>query len=224
MEGSKTARALAVALAETYALMAKSHGYHWNVTGPYFKELHDLFQVQYEELFIAVDEIAEHLRTFGVAAPGSLGELAALSAMSPASAEFDDQAMLQDLAASNELARAACKSVLRAAEAAGDDATMDLMTDRIRAHGKAVWMLRASMATASAKAGASAAAAVPPRPEPERPKKKKEKPPKPAKPPKADSGKARAPAPPQPAKAAPKAGKPAPLPSGRPKPAAKASG
>lgn len=223
MQGSKTARALAVALAETYALMAKSHGYHWNVTGPYFKELHDLFQLQYEELFIAVDEIAEHLRACGAAAPGSLAELAALSTMGPASAEFDDQMMLKDLAASNEVAKAACKAALRAAESDGDDASVDLMVDRIRAHGKAVWMLRASMSTASAKAAAATPAAAL-EPAPNRTKKKKEKVAKPPKWAKPEPTKPKAKLVAKPAKTPGNVAKPAPAPTGRPKPAAKATG
>lgn len=210
MEGSKTSRALAVALAETYALMVKTQGYHWNVVGPYFKELHDLFQVQYEELFLAVDEIAEQLRACGATAPNGLAQLAALSTMKEGSAAYDDQTMLEDLAASNEVVQRACRDALRAAEAVGDDATMDLMTTRVRAHAKAVWMLRSSMQVRAAKAAAA------PAPPAEAPKAKKKKP-------KEKAAKA--------AKAQPAAVAAAPAvtpglkaASGRPKPSVKASG
>lgn len=148
---------LSRALAESYALMLKSHNYHWNVTGPYFKELHDLFQLQYEELFLAVDEIAEHIRTCGALAPGSLREFAALSQLSEPNATNSDMEMLEDLARSNDTVAATFRAVLRAAEKVGDDGSVDLAVQRVRAHGKAAWMLRASMSRGAAKAEARSA-------------------------------------------------------------------
>ncbi|MGE0002670.1 MAG: Dps family protein, partial [Fimbriimonadaceae bacterium] len=97
-------------LAESYALMIKSHNYHWNVTGPYFKELHDLFQLQYEELFLAIDEIAEHIRSCGVLAPGSLREFASLSQLTEAKATYTDMQMLDDLVKSNDALVATCRA------------------------------------------------------------------------------------------------------------------
>ncbi|MGE3128140.1 MAG: Dps family protein [Fimbriimonadaceae bacterium] len=141
-------------LAESYALMIKSHNYHWNVTGPYFKELHDLFQLQYEELFLAIDEIAEHIRSCGVLAPGSLREFASLSQLTEAKATYTDMQMLDDLAKSNDALVATCRAALRAAEKAADDGSVDLATQRIRAHSKAAWMLRASMTRGKAVAEA----------------------------------------------------------------------
>ncbi|HRE91493.1 MAG TPA: ferritin-like domain-containing protein, partial [Myxococcota bacterium] len=52
-------------LADTYTLYLMTHNFHWNVTGPMFQTLHLLFQTQYNELWLAVDDVAERIRTLG---------------------------------------------------------------------------------------------------------------------------------------------------------------
>lgn len=130
-------------IADTYALMAQTHLAHWNVEGPAFFQLHEAFQKQYEELFEAVDEIAEHLRALGVLAPGGLATLAKLSPVEEMAAEpapaKDYVAHLVDC---HEKLVSRCLELRDAAGEAGDLETEDLAIGHIRAHEKTLWMLK----------------------------------------------------------------------------------
>ena len=140
-----TTNALARLLADTYVLYVKTHGYHWNVTGPRFAQLHAMFETQYLEEFEAVDEIAERMRALGVMAPGSQRQFLALATLTEQGEGVPDATeMVRQLAADHESVIATAQSVLRAAEAAEDAATVDLATRRLAVHQKALWMLRAS--------------------------------------------------------------------------------
>src|SRR5690606_26702743 len=123
--------ALRKALAETFALYVKTHGYHWNVEGPHFKSLHELFEEQYTEMWNALDDIAERLRALGVYAPSSAQALLAGSDIAdekqvPAAAE-----MLDRLVDGQAKVIAALKAGVAAAEDEGDVATADLLTQRL---------------------------------------------------------------------------------------------
>lgn len=136
------AEKLNLVLADSYALMSLTHLAHWNVEGPGFFALHTAFQTQYEELFTAVDEIAERVRAIGHYAIGGLGTLAAAARIpeftSPLSQEEYVTALID---ASDKLIRDA--TVAReAANAVGDPETEDLMIGRITLHQKTAWMLR----------------------------------------------------------------------------------
>lgn len=146
---SRTAIAdrLKLVLASSFSLMLKTQNFHWNVTGPNFTSLHELFGKQYEEIFAANDEIAERIRALNEFSPGSLAAFAELSAVKDAPAQPPAFArMIAELLNDNEtLSRLAAE--LRAfADDAGDTATGDLMNGRIDAHDKAAWMLRAHLA------------------------------------------------------------------------------
>ena len=132
-------------LADTYSLLIKTHNYHWNVEGDNFRGLHLLFEEQYNELFLAVDTLAERIRALGEKAPGSPSEFKKLSAITEGNSEFDNHQMLKDLYESNQTALATIKKALAAAEKAGDASTADLLTQRITTHDKAAWMLRSSI-------------------------------------------------------------------------------
>ena len=139
-------KALEQALADTYALALKTQNYHWNVEGPTFYGLHNLFEEQYTELAAAVDEIAERIRALGYAAPASF---AAYSAMATIGQGDNDvvpsaTAMVKTLQKDHEAANATVRKAFDAADAAGDEATADLMVERRAAHEKTAWMLRAS--------------------------------------------------------------------------------
>lgn len=134
---------LTTMVADTYALLGQTHLAHWNVEGPHFFELHTAFQAQYEELFTAVDDIAERLRALGEYAPGGLKQLAEQSQIrempvGPAPAK-DFVAHLID---AQETVASHAKECRDAAEAAGDLETQDLMIGRIQAHEKTLWMLK----------------------------------------------------------------------------------
>lgn len=138
------AGALARLLADTLTLYLKTHAYHWNVTGPHFPALHALFEAQYIELREAVDEVAERIRALGPLAPGSYGELARLTSLGEDEGAPDALQMVRRLGADHETLIATTHAVLRAAEAAGDAATIDLATRRLAVHEKTRWMLRAT--------------------------------------------------------------------------------
>ena len=136
---------LARLLADTYALYLKTHGYHWNVTGPHFRSLHLMFEEQYTELAGAVDEIAERIRMLGPLAPGSYQEMAVLASVSDEEGAPAAMDMVRRLTAANEVVIRTARAVVGAAERAEDPATLDLATRRIAVHEKTLWMLRATV-------------------------------------------------------------------------------
>ncbi len=139
----KIAGALEQVLADTYALYGKTHTYHWNIEGPRFSQLHLLFETQYNELWTALDAIAERIRSLGHFAPAleSVGAKSQIKADNDGSPEEDT--MLANLAAGNEAVVRSARLALKAAEEAGDQASADLMTQRVAIGEKAAWMLRA---------------------------------------------------------------------------------
>jgi starvation-inducible DNA-binding protein len=137
--------ALSVLLAGTYTLYLKTQNYHWNVTGPYFSQLHALFQTQYEELALANDLLAERIRALGEKAPGSYSAFEKLSGVKEETGSPSAAQMLQNLVKDNETLSAAAEAVIKAAEASGDQPTLDMATQRIDVHQKARWMLAAHL-------------------------------------------------------------------------------
>src|SRR5690348_2277454 len=129
-------------LADTYSLYLKTHSFHWNVTGPQFNSLHLMFETQYNELWLAADEVAERIRTLDVFAPGSYSQFAKLSSIKeePGVPEWKD--MVGQLVEGHEVAAATARDALKAANGAGDDGTADMVTGRLMAHEKTAWMLR----------------------------------------------------------------------------------
>lgn len=132
-------------LADTYTLFLKTHNYHWNVTGPMFQTLHLLFETQYTELFAASDLIAERIRALGHYAPGSYAQFAKLTGIKEATTVPKAVDMIRDIMESNEAVARTARSIFPAAEAASDEATMDLLTGRLNIHEKAAWMLRSHL-------------------------------------------------------------------------------
>ena len=136
--------ALRRALADTYALYGKTHGYHWNVVGPQFSQLHELFSQQYTEMWTALDELAERIRALGEYAPQGFGAIANLSGINGGDPSFDAQAMVEDLLQGQEVTITTLREALAAAVVASDPVTEGLLTDRLAAHEKQAWMLRAT--------------------------------------------------------------------------------
>jgi starvation-inducible DNA-binding protein len=138
------AKAVGEVLASTYILMLKTHNYHWNVAGPYFSSLHSLFQAQYEALFEAVDELAERIRALGAKAPGSFTEFSKISIVKEDStAPKNWEVMVKNLLNDHETLARRLHDIISEAADAGDDATADLLTNRLDEHEKTAWMLRA---------------------------------------------------------------------------------
>jgi starvation-inducible DNA-binding protein len=133
-------------LADSYTLYLKTHNYHWNVTGPQFNTLHQMFEEQYTELAAAVDEIAERIRALGVRAPGSYKEYAALTNIEESIGEESAEEMIRQLAIGQETVVRTARDAFPAADAANDEPTADLLTQRMQIHEKNAWMLRSMLA------------------------------------------------------------------------------
>ena len=137
------ADALKKTLADTYAVYMKTHGYHWNVTGPEFRTLHLMFEEQYTEMWQALDELAERIRSLGVFAPGSGRELAGLTVIEEKDNGVPEaRQMVENLLADQETLIRRAREALETAADAGDQASEDLLTQRIQLHEKTAWMLR----------------------------------------------------------------------------------
>lgn len=137
------AAGLSKLLADTYTLYLTTHNFHWNVTGPMFSTLHNMFMAQYTELWNAVDPIAERIRALGHAAPGSYAAYGKLSSVPDAPAKPPKATdMIRILVEGHEAVARTARSVFPVADKASDEPTCDLLTQRLNIHDKTAWMLR----------------------------------------------------------------------------------
>lgn len=141
----KIAEGLSRLLADTYTLYLKTHNFHWNVTGPMFNTLHTMFEQHYLEMATAVDEIAERIRALGVFAPGSYHQFSKLSSVKEADGVPAAKAMIASLLEGHETLIRTAREVFPLAEEAGDEASADLITQRLQLHEKTAWMLRSML-------------------------------------------------------------------------------
>jgi starvation-inducible DNA-binding protein len=140
------AAGLSKLLADSYSLYLKTHNYHWNVEGPMFNTLHLMFEQHYTELATAVDEIAERIRALGVKAPGSYSAFGKLTSIDEASGDEPAEEMIRQLVIGQETVARTAREAIKAAEAASDEPTADLLTQRMQIHEKNAWMLRSMLA------------------------------------------------------------------------------
>lgn len=143
---TKIAEGLAHLLADTYTLYLKTHKYHWNVTGPMFQTLHLMFETQYNELALAVDLIAERIRALDVLAPGSYAEFSKLSSIGEDTDTPSATQMIERLVQGQEAVIRTARSLFPVVDAAHDEPTADLLTQRMQVHEKTAWMLRSLLA------------------------------------------------------------------------------
>ena len=143
---ARIADGLSKLLADTYTLYLKTHNYHWNVEGPLFNTLHLMFEEHYTELATAVDEIAERIRALGVKAPGSYSAYAKLANVTEAEGEESAEEMMRQLVIGQETVARTAREAFKAADAADDEPTADLLTQRMQIHEKNAWMLRSMLA------------------------------------------------------------------------------
>ena len=139
----KIAEGLKSLVADSYTLYLQTHNFHWNVTGPQFRELHLMFEEQYNELALAVDDIAERIRALDVPAPGTYKEFARLSSIQEVDGVPSSEDMVALLTKGHEQVVKTSRAVLKLAQSADDESTADLVSDRMRIHEKTSWMLRA---------------------------------------------------------------------------------
>ncbi len=137
-----TITALEHVLADTYTLYLKTHNFHWNVTGPRFNDLHAMFMGQYTEMWTAVDLIAERIRSLGAKAPGSYRDFARLSQVPEAEGSPTAEQMVSQLLDGHETVIRTLRAALEPAEAANDQVSLDVLTQRLDVHEKTAWMLR----------------------------------------------------------------------------------
>ena len=140
------AEGLSRLLADSYTLYLTTLHYHWNVEGPMFTTLHLMFEEHYNELALAVDEIAERIRTLGEPAPATYREFSALSSIEEDTDRPDATEMIRRLVAGHETVVRTARSVFPAVEAASDEPSADLLTQRMQVHEKTAWMLRSLLA------------------------------------------------------------------------------
>jgi starvation-inducible DNA-binding protein len=140
------AGALSSVLADTYTLYLKTHYYHWNVTGPMFQTLHLMFEQHYLELALAVDAIAERIRALGFPAPGTYKDFSSLSQIKEDDGVPDSQEMIRRLVNGHETVARTARNSFTIADAANDQPTCDLLTQRLQVHEKTAWMLRSLLA------------------------------------------------------------------------------
>jgi starvation-inducible DNA-binding protein len=141
---SKIIKCLEVALADTYALYLKTQNYHWHVTGPQFKSLHELFEMQYKELAEAVDLIAERLRILGHKAPATFAEFVKLTSIKNGDSSLNANGMVTDLAKDHQLLVKDLSQAIKLAQDHGDEGTASVLSERVASHEKAHWMLTVS--------------------------------------------------------------------------------
>lgn len=141
-EREQIAAGLSRVLADSYTLYLKTHNFHWNVTGPMFQTLHLMFEAQYNELAPAVDLIAERIRSLGLPAPGTYKQFIELSSIAETDGVPKAHDMIRLLVKGHETAALTARTVFKVAEAANDQSTCDLLTQRLQVHEKTAWMLR----------------------------------------------------------------------------------
>ena len=138
----KIAQGLSVLLADSYTLYLMTHNFHWNVTGPQFNSLHLMFMGQYTEQWNALDIIAERIRALGHPAPGTYKEFVKLASIKEVEGVPKAEAMVAYLVAAQEATARTARKLFPLVEAANDQPTADLLTQRLEVHEKTAWMLR----------------------------------------------------------------------------------
>ena len=136
------AASLSHVMADTYSLYLQTHNFHWNVEGPMFNTLHLMFEVQYNELWTAVDAIAERIRSLGFPAPGTYTELARLSSIDEVAGVPQAMDMVAYLVKGHEAVTRTARGAFQRIDEAGDESSADLLTQRLQIHEKTAWMLR----------------------------------------------------------------------------------
>ncbi len=141
----KISKGLSLLLADTYTLYLKTHNFHWNVTGPMFQTLHTMFEGQYNELALAVDAIAERIRSLGVKAPGSYAEFSKLTSIKESQGNISAEKMIAELVHGHEQVAKTARGIFASADESNDEPTADLLTQRLQIHEKTAWMLRSML-------------------------------------------------------------------------------
>ncbi|EPZ17441.1 ferritin [Thauera terpenica 58Eu] len=133
---------LSALLADSYTLYLMTHNFHWNVTGPQFNSLHNMFMDQYTEQWNAIDVIAERIRALGFPAPGTYKEFVKLASIQEVEGVPKANDMIRHLVAAQEATARTARKLFATVDKANDQPTADVLTQRIDVHEKTAWMLR----------------------------------------------------------------------------------
>ena len=139
---AKIVNGLSALLADSFTLYMMTHNFHWNVTGPQFNSLHAMFMDQYTEQWNALDIIAERIRALGHPAPGTFSEFAKLTSVKEVAGVPKATDMVRHLVDAQETTARTARKLFPVVEAANDQPTADLLTQRLEIHEKTAWMLR----------------------------------------------------------------------------------
>lgn len=139
---AKIAAGLSGLLADSYTLYLMTHNFHWNVKGPMFNSLHQMFMTQYSEQWAALDQIAERIRALGYPAPGTYAQFAKLATIKEVEGVPVALDMVRHLVAAQEATARTARKLLPVVDEADDQPTADLLTQRLDVHEKTAWMLR----------------------------------------------------------------------------------
>ena len=141
-ERTQIVKGLSALLADSYTLYLMTHNFHWNVTGPHFNSLHQMFMAQYTEQWTALDVIAERIRALGHPAPGTYKDFVRLASIKEVEGVPKATDMIRHLVAAQEATARTARALLPVVGAANDQPTADLLTQRLEVHEKTAWMLR----------------------------------------------------------------------------------
>ena len=141
----KLVQELEQVLADTYALYLKTQNYHWNIEGKRFRELHAYFEDQYDDLFKAIDEVAELIRQIGYKAIGTFDAFKKLTNIKDAKENISDDEMLKDLLDDQEIIISTLSKALKVAEETDTGFVADFLGSRIAVHKKNAWMMKSSL-------------------------------------------------------------------------------
>ena len=139
---ARIVKGLSALLADSYTLYLMTHNFHWNVTGPQFNSLHAMFMAQYTEQWTALDQIAERIRALGHPAPGTYKEFVKLASIKEVEGVPKANDMIRHLVAAQEATARTARGLFPLVDAANDQPTADLLTQRLEVHEKTAWMLR----------------------------------------------------------------------------------
>jgi starvation-inducible DNA-binding protein len=135
---------LETVLADYYALYLKTQNYHWNVEGPRFKELHEVFEKHYKDLAEAIDTVAELIRGLDSKTIGTFSAFAKLTNIKDGNAEFGAEKMLEDLLNDHIIIEKTLIKALKEAQKVSDDVVASFITDRLTVHRKNIWLMKIS--------------------------------------------------------------------------------
>ena len=138
-------KAMKIAFSTEFSFYLKAHYFHWNVEGSDFLEYHDLFGKIYEEVYGSIDAFAENIRKLGSYTPGSYTRLSMLTMIEDETNVLSKDEMLSELLIDNDKVLRVMKLVYDLAEREGQHGLSNFLAERLDAHQKHGWMLRASL-------------------------------------------------------------------------------